>query len=161
MTNDKPPSRKYAQPLLHLGGSCVSTEAKGLHAHLRDQIILPSLTGQQKRPSSLPAIERALEGAISGLALAIPQWDGWTRRPMGNDSFTSEGVSARQFQKVYSALEASGLIDTAPGFLDRSGPAPRGAETRIRLSETGRDLLVSFGIKLEGVGLHYVAGSLA
>ena len=161
MTDPQPPSRRFAQPRLRLGGFCGSTEAKEVHRHLRDRIILPSLTGQQKRPSSLPAIERALEGTIAGLALASSQHEGWTRRPLGNDTFTDEPVSKGQFQKVYKALEASGLVDTAPGFLDRSGPVYRGSETRMRLSEAGKELLASFGIDLKNVALHYVADSSA
>lgn len=80
---------------------------------------------------------------------------------MSEASFTKEPVSRGQFLKVQRALEASLLIDIAPGFFDRSGPGPRGAETRIRLSDAGWALLASFGIGPDDVSLHYVSGSEA
>lgn len=160
MSTPSRPSLRFAPPRLSLGGCAASTGAKLLHGHLRDQIVLPALTEQQRRPSSLPAIERALEGLTAGLALAMVNGDGWLRRPMSEASFTAEpGVSRGQFLKVYRALDAGGLIETAPGFLDRSGLVPRGAETRLRLSETGRSLLSSFGIVLADVSKHYVSRS--
>jgi hypothetical protein len=147
-------ARRYAQPILTLEGRAVSPEAKALVAHVLGEIVLPTLTPQQRRPSSIPAIERALEGALAGLILAAAEGDGWRRRPMSNDSFTSEPVSAGQFRKVYAALSAAGLVETAPAFFDRSGPVARGAETRLRLSKAATSAAAAFAIPV-GLSQHF------
>lgn len=139
-------ARRYAQPVLRFGGQAVSPEARALVAHCLSELVLPSLPSQQKRPSSLPAIERATEGTLAGLIAAQAQGDGWARRPMSATSFTADsGVSRGQFLKVCQALEVAGLIERAAGSYDRSGPVPRGVETRFRLSDSGRDLVASYG----------------
>ena len=138
MSEDLSTARRYAPPRLSLRWRAVSPEAKALVSHCLNTVILPSLTAQQKRPSSVPAIERATEGLLGGLlVLEVAQW---ARRPLSASSFTEEPVSRNQFVKVLRALEAAGLIERRGGGYDRSGPVARGVETRLRLSETGREL---------------------
>lgn len=114
--------RRYAPPRLNLGRRAVSPEAKALVAHCLTELVLPSLTEQQKRPSSLPKIEAAMEGLLGGL-LALR--DGrWARRPLSDSSFRDEpGISRDQFLKVLRALEAAGLIERRGGGYDRTHPA--------------------------------------
>ena len=143
--------RRFAQSHLSLGGRPATPEATALVAHCLDTIVLPSLPPQQKRPSSVPAIERAAAGTIGGLVASSAVGDGWARRPLAASSFTGElGISRGQFLKVYRSLEANGLIETAPGYFDRSGPVTRGAETRVRLTGAGKALIASFGVKAGG-----------
>lgn len=142
------PSRagSYAPPRLSLEKRAVSPEAKAIVAHCLDVVILPTLTGQQKRPSSLPAIHRATEGLLGGLiALRGAQW---ARRPLSDSSFTQEpGISRNQFVKALRALETAGLIERSGGGYDRSGPVARGTETRLRLTEAGWELVSDFGVE--------------
>ena len=143
--------RRFAQSHLSLGGRPATPEATALVAHCLTGIVLPSLPPQQKRPSSVPAIERATAGTIGGLVSSSAVGDGWARRPLAASSFTGEpGISRGQFLKVYLALAASGLIEIAPGFFDRAGPVTRGAETRLRLTDAGVALAASFGVKAGG-----------
>lgn len=143
--------RRIAQSRLSLGGRPATPEATALVAHCLNVIVLPFLPSQQRRPSSVPAIERAAAGTIGGLIASSGLGDGWARRPLASSSFTGEpGISRGQFLKVFRSLEANGLIETAPGFFDRSGPVTRGAETRVRLTGTGKALVASFGVKAGG-----------
>jgi len=153
MTRQPPPVRKFLQARLDMGGSATSQEAKDLVGHLRDQTVLPPLTSQQRRPSTLPAIERAIAATVAGLSLA--KGDGWLTRPLSPDSFSGEAVSRVQFLKVLKALEAQGLVEVAKGFHDRSGYVARGSVSRIRLAEAGWELQEAFGISRGDVGLHY------
>jgi hypothetical protein len=137
---------RYAPPRLVLGSRAVTEEAKALVAHCLDTIVLPSLTDQQKRPTSLPKIARATEGLLGGL-LAL---DGaqWARRPLSNASFTSEpGISLGQFLKALEALEGAGLVERSGGSFNRQGPVATGIETRLRLTDTGRELVASYGVQ--------------
>ena len=137
-------AKRFAPPRLTLGRRAVSPEAKALVVHCLERIVLPSLIGQQKRPSSITAITAATEGLLGGLlALTGEQW---ARRPMSHGSFTAEpGISSGQFRKALAALEGAELIERSGGGYDRSGPVARGIETRLRLTETGRQLAASFG----------------
>lgn len=85
--------------------------------------------------------------------------DGWLRRPMSNDSFTSEPVSIRQFRKALDAMFAAGLVISLDGYLDRTGPVARGAERRLAMTEAGRALAAAHGIDLNDLGSHFAAGS--
>jgi hypothetical protein len=130
---------RYASPRLQLGRRAVSPEAKALVAHCLTSIILPSLTAQRKRRSSLPGIERATEGLLGGLvALRDAQW---ARRPMSESSFIGgPGISRGQFVKVLNALESAGLIEREGVQFHRENPLPSGRETRLRLTEAGKAL---------------------
>jgi len=112
---------------------------------LSDQHRPPSLTAQQKRPGSLPAIERATEGLLGGLvALRDAQW---ARRPMSETSFIGgPGISRGQFVKVLDALERAGLIERERTQFHREGPVPSGNETRLRLTEAGKALARDHGV---------------
>lgn len=137
-------TNRYAPPRLDLGKRAVSPEAKALVAYCMDELILPSLTGQQKRPSSLPKIALATEGLLGGLiALKGAQW---ARRPLSDSSFTQEPVSRNQFVKALDALTTAGLIERSGGSYDRQGPVARGLDTRLRLTEAGRELVASYGL---------------
>lgn len=137
-------ARKFAPPVLTLGRRAVSPEAKALVAHCLQEIVLPSLPAGKKRPTTIPAIQRALEGALGGLIEA----DGrWLRRSMDRNSFRTEpGITVEQFSKVRGALVGAELVDYAPGFLDRSGMVASGVQARLRLTEVGRGLVASFGV---------------
>lgn len=150
-------ARRFAQPQLKLEGLAVSIEAKAFVAHCLAIIVLPSLPSQRQRPSSLAAIERAVEGTLSGLSLAAG--DGWLRRPMSNDSFTSEPVSIRQFRKALNALLEAGLVRRIEGYADWTGAFGKSADTRLSLSENGWRLAASFGIERDDVRLHFDAES--
>lgn len=147
MTGSMPVSkadvRRYAPERLALSGRAVSPQAKALVDHCLNVIVLPSLSGQQLRPSSLSAVERATEGLLAGLILA----DGWQRRPLSHASFQGEAVSRLAFLRAYQPLSEAGLIDTVSGHFDRAGPQSRGHETRMKLSEAGRELGVQFGLR--------------
>jgi hypothetical protein len=135
---------KFAPPRLELGRRAVSPAAQALVAYCMDVLILPSLTGQQKRPSSVPKIAVATEGLLGGLiALRGAQW---ARRPLSDSSFTEEPVSRDQFVKAMDALETAGLIDRSGGSYDRTGPVARGMDTRLRLTKAGRQLVASYGL---------------
>jgi hypothetical protein len=137
--------RPYVPPRLHLGRHAASPEAKALVAHFLTELILPHLPAQARRPASLPAIARATEGLLGGL-IALRD-DQWARRPLSEESFTPEpGVSRAQFLKVLYALESVGLIDREKGHFNRAGPVTSGRETRLRLTETARDLVGSYKV---------------
>ena len=146
-------ARRYAQPLLRLDGRAVSREAAALVSHCLTTIVLPSLPLQ--RPSSHAGIEQALEATLAGLIEATgAEWgDGWLRRPLSNGSFTAEPVSRVHFGRVLSALSAAGLVEIAPGFLDRT--TSRASETRVRLSEAGRKLATDYEVTGSNLGLHF------
>lgn len=139
---------QYVPPRLDLGRRAVSSEAQALVTYCLDELILPSLTGQQKRPSSRPKIAMATEGLLGGLiALRGSQW---ARRPLSDSSFSSEpGISLNQFVKVLGALEGAGLIERSGGSYDRRGPVARGMETRLRLTDAGRELFGSYGVQAD------------
>jgi len=137
-------ARKFAPPVLTLGRRAVSPEAEALVAHCLQEIVLPSLPPGKKRPTTVPAIQRALEGALGGLIEAGGQW---LRRSMDRNSFRAEpGITVDQFSKVKDALVAAGFVQHAPGFIDRSGMAVGGVQTRLRLSQEGLELAASFGV---------------
>jgi hypothetical protein len=145
--------RRLAQPVLRLDGVAVSREACSLVSHCLQDVILPYLPPQ--RPSSLAGIERALGATLAGLIQSTgADWgDGWLRRPLSNGSFTGEPVSRVQFGKVLDGLDRAGLLEIAPGFMDRV--ANRAAATRIRLAETGRKLAADYGMTGSNVGSHF------
>jgi hypothetical protein len=136
---------RYASRRLQLGRRAVSPEAKALVAHCLAGIVLPSLTAQQKRASSLPAIERATEGLLGGLvALRDAQW---ASRPMTETSFIgAPGISRGQFVKALNALEGAGLIEREKGHSHEGGSAPKASETRLRLTEAGKALARDHGV---------------
>jgi hypothetical protein len=139
-------ARRYAQPLLTFEARAVSPEAKALVSHCLNELILPSLPAQQRRRTTIPAIQKATVGTLASLIAATGVYDGWTRRPMSTESFTGEGVSRAQFLKVSEPLTDAGLIEVAPGYLDNSGPVAWGAATRLRLSHGGKTLAESYGV---------------
>ena len=147
----------FARPHPSLGGHAVSPGAKALVSHCIKGLVVPSLRAQQKRPFSLPAIERATEGLLAGLIAAqLRTGDGWTSRPMSAASFASElGVRPDQFRRVCSALCAAGLIETAPDLPDQSEPLSRVSDTRLRLSEAGKDLAAAYGLT-RGSEVHFL-----
>jgi hypothetical protein len=142
---------RYASPRLQLEMRAVSPGAKALVAHCLTSIILPSLTVQQKRSRSLPAIERATEGLLGGLvALRDAQW---ARRPMSETSFIGgPGISRGQFVKVLAALEGAGLIERNRSQFEEGELAPKGRETRIRLTQVGRALAGAYRVAAKDFG---------
>lgn len=148
-------ARRFAQDRLTLGRRAVSPEAKALVAHCLSEIVLPKLPAQQKRPTSLPAIEAATAALLGGLLVAMSQGDGWVRRPLSWSSFTGETIGRRQFLKVYKELEAVGCLEVVPFYFDRSGPVARGAETRVRLAPEGVATAAGFGVDASNAREHF------
>ena len=146
-------ARRLAQPVLRLNGRAVSYEALALVSHCLNELVLPSLPAQ--RPTSVGRIREAMEATLAGLIEATgAEWgDGWLRRPLSNDSFTSEPVSRVQFGKVLRGLDRAGLVEIAPGFQDRA--SGRTAATRLRLSDAGRKLASDYGVTVGNVGSHF------
>lgn len=148
-------ARRLAQPLLSLDGYAVSSEAKALVSHLLNRIVLPSLPPQ--RPTSVESIGRALGATLAGLvAAAGAEWgDGWLRRPLSKESYSTEPVSRVQFLKVLTALEAAGLVQIIKGVRGGERGVAPSIQTRVRLSETGRELAVSSGVTLGNARSHF------
>lgn len=153
-------ARRYSQPLLSLDGRAVSPEAQALVSHCLAELVLPALPPQ--RPTSVASIRRAVEAILAGLvAAAGAEWGGgWARRPLSNASFTREPVGRVQFAKVREALDRAGLLDTAPGFLDRTAGGA-GVDTRLRLSEAGRELAAEHGVTIGSARDHFATVSLS
>lgn len=151
--SDLAQARRYAQPLLRLGGSAVSPEALALVSHCLNVHVLPALPPQ--RPTSAVRIKAALGATLAGLMAARgADWGGgWTRRPLSHQSLAAEPIGRTHFLKVLRTLEADGLVEVAKGFLDRK--AGRGAETRLRLTEAGLTLATEYGVAQGDVSSHF------
>ena len=154
-TRELAAASRYRQSLLTFEGRAISPAAKALVSYCLNELILPPLPAQQRRPTTIPAIKRAAEATLADLIAATGEQYEWRRRPMSIASFTGVGVSRGQFLKVFEALTSAGLIDAAP----TCGLTANGFETLVRLSEAGRKLAARFGV-LEPWQQHFApAGS--
>jgi hypothetical protein len=142
-----PASRQVGPPNLSFRGRAVSPEANAFVSHCLEEIVLPTIIAERRRPSTLSKIRKATEGTLIALMVAGRSRGGWLRRPKFGASLTAQGaVSRRQFEKVYGAFLNAGLIEAASGYYKKTGPVSQGRETRLRLASRGKVLAASFGV---------------
>ena len=147
-----------------LAGEPRSDVGRALVARVMTSIVLPSLPPQQRRPSSLPHIERAA-GAMLADLLTAASARAWCLRSLDDHSFTGLPVRRRQFRKVLNALNAGGYLQSFAGYtlteVSDAADWPdftRGRPLALRASEKLIALAEAGGIGLKHVRRHFDRG---